>query len=154
LVRILLAFHIPGVVPGQRTDSVSLIDVAPTILALAGAPEAIRPLDGVDLVPAVLDAPTGRVPRDRAIVIHEELQWAVVEWPFQLLVKPADNIVELYQLERDPDEHADLARAMPDVVARLKARYAEAPDVHVDRTPAGRAWREQRAQPPPRHAMP
>lgn len=154
LVRVPLAFHIPGVAPGQRIDSVSLVDIAPTILALAGMPDAIRPLDGIDLVPAILDAPAVVRPRDRAIVSHEELQWSVVDWPFQLLVKPADDIVELYQLDRDPDERVDLARAMPDVVTRLRARFAEAPEVRVDRTPAGRAWREQRAQLPQRHAMP
>jgi choline-sulfatase len=154
LVRIPLAFRIPGVAPGQRTDAVSLVDVAPTVLALAGAPEAIRPLDGIDLVPALLDGPAARAPLARSLVIHEELQWSVVDWPFQLLVRPADDIVELYQLERDPAERVDLARAMPDVVGRLKARFAEDPDVRVDRTPAGRAWREQRAQPPQRHAMP
>jgi arylsulfatase A-like enzyme len=154
LVRIPLAFRIPGVAPGQRTDTVSLVDVAPTVLALVGAPEAIRPLDGWNLAPALLDAPAERPPRDRAITIHEELQWSVVEWPLQLLVKPADNIVELYQLERDPAEHVDLMLTIPDVAARLKARFAEVPDVRVDRTPAGRAWREQRAQPPQRHARP
>jgi hypothetical protein len=154
LVRIPLAFHVPGVAPGQRTDAASLVDVAPTLLALAGAPEAIRPLDGIDLVPALLDAPAELRPRDRAIVVHEELQWSVVGWPFQLLVRPADDIVELYQLESDPAERLDLAHAMPDVVNRLRARFAEAPDVRVDRTPAGRAWREQQAQPPQRHAMP
>jgi arylsulfatase A-like enzyme len=154
LVRILFAIRVPGVAPGQRTDSVSLVDVAPTLLTLVGAPEAMQPLDGVDLVPALLDASATRTPRDRAIVIHEELQWSVMEWPYQLLVKPADNIVELYQLERDPAERVDLARTMPDVVTRLRARFAESPDVRIDRTPAGRAWREQRAQPPPRRAKP
>jgi arylsulfatase A-like enzyme len=154
LVQIPLAFRVPGVAPGRRTDAVSLVDVAPTVLALAGVPEAIRPLDGIDLVPALLDAPAALRPRGRAIAIHEEVPWSVVEWPFQLLVRPADNIVELYQLERDPSEHLDLAGALPDVVNRLETRYAEAPDVRVDRTPAGRSWREQRAQPPQRHAMP
>jgi len=108
-------------------------------------------------VPALLDVSTAAAPlrpRTRAIAIHEEAQWSVVEWPFQLLVKPSDNVIELYQLERDPAERADLARALPDVVNRLAARYAVAPEVRVDRTPAGRAWREQRAQRPPRHAMP
>ncbi len=157
LVQIPLALRVPGVAPGRRTDAVSLVDIAPTVLALIGAPEAIRPLDGIDLVPALLDVPaavTTLRPRTRAIVIHEESQWSVVEWPFQLLVRPADNIVELYQLERDPAERVDLARVMPGVVNRLAARYAEAPDVRVDRTPAGRSWREQRAQPPQRHARP
>jgi sulfatase-like protein/putative metal-binding protein len=121
---------------------------------------AIRSLDGFDLVPALLDVPASLAafatlrPQRRAIAIHEEQQWSVVEWPYQLLVKPADNLVELYQLERDPAERLDLARALPDVVTRLSARFAEAPEVRVDRTPAGRAWREQRAQPPPRHARP
>jgi arylsulfatase A-like enzyme len=154
LVRVPLAFHIPGVAPGQRIDSVSLVDIAPTILALAGMADGIRPLDGIDLVPAILDAPAVVRPRDRAIVVHEELQWSVVDWPFQLLVKPADNIVELYQIDRDPEERIDLARGMPEVVTRLRARFGEAPEVHVDRTPAGRAWREQQAQRPQRHAMP
>jgi arylsulfatase A-like enzyme len=154
LVQIPLAFRVPGVAPGRRLDPVSLVDIAPTVLALIGAPEAMGPLDGIDLVPALLDAPAAVRPRGRAIAIHEEVQWSVVEWPFQLLVRPADNIVELYQLEHDPAERVDLARALPDVVNRLEARFAEAPGVRVDRTPAGRSWREQRAQRPQRHARP
>ncbi|HEX4421994.1 MAG TPA: sulfatase-like hydrolase/transferase [Kofleriaceae bacterium] len=157
LVQIPLAFRVPGVAPGRRTDGVSLVDVAPTVLALLGVPDAIRPLDGVDLMPALVDdagALAALRPRDRAIAIHEEQQWAVVDWPYHLLVKPAENLVELYELDRDPAERVDLARAQPEIVSRLKARFAEAPDVRVDRTPAGRTWREQRAQPPPRHAMP
>jgi arylsulfatase A-like enzyme len=154
LVRIPLALRIPGVAPGQRGDPATLVDLAPTLLSLLGAPDAIAPLDGVDLVPALLGAPAEFRPSDRAIVIHEELQWSVVAWPYQLIVKPADNLVELYQVERDPAEHGDLSGTLPDVVARLKARFTEVPDVRVDRTPAGRAWREQQAQRPPRHAMP
>ncbi|HET7502539.1 MAG TPA: sulfatase-like hydrolase/transferase [Kofleriaceae bacterium] len=154
LVQIPLAFRVPGVAPGRRSDAVSLVDVAPTLLALAGRPDAIRPLDGIDLVPALLDAPDALRPRGRAIAIHEEVQWSVVEWPFQLLVRPTDNLVELYHLERDPAERSDLSRELTDVVNRLEARFGEAPEVRVDRTPAGRAWREQQAQPPQRHAMP
>ncbi|TMQ21841.1 MAG: hypothetical protein E6J90_13495 [Deltaproteobacteria bacterium] len=154
LVRIPLAFRIPGVAPGRRSDAVSLVDVAPTLLALAGRPDAIRPLDGLDLTPALLDGPAELRPRDRAIAIHEELQRSVVAWPHQLVVSPADNLVELYDLERDPAERTDLAAALPDVVSRLAGLLAQAPDVRVDRTPAGRAWRERQAQPPERHARP
>ncbi|HEY0192300.1 MAG TPA: sulfatase-like hydrolase/transferase, partial [Kofleriaceae bacterium] len=154
LVQIPLALRVPGVAPGQRTDHASLVDLAPTLLGLVGTPDAIRPLDGMDLLPAMLDAGDALRPRTRATVIHEESQWSVVDWPYQLLVKPADNLVELYALDVDPAERTDLAASLPDVVSRLKARYAEAPDVRVDRTPAGRTWREQRAQPPPRRALP
>ena len=44
-------------------------------------------------------------------MIHEELQWSVVEWPYQLLVRPADDLVELYDLERDPAQRDDLVDA-------------------------------------------
>lgn len=152
LVRVPLALHIPGVAPGTRTDLVSLVDLAPTLLDLVGTPAAIPDLDGVDLVPAIYDAPTELRPTGRAVAIHEELQWSVVEWPYQLLVRPADDIVELYDLAKDPDEHTDLATAQPEVVSRLRARYAEFPAVKVDRTPAGRTFREQQAQPPQHHA--
>ena len=135
--------------PGQRTDLISLVDVAPTLLDLIGS-TAMSPLDGVDLVPAILDEQ--RPQSTRAIAIHEEQQWSVVEWPLQLLVKPADNIVELYDLEKDPLEHTDLAASRPADVTRLRARYSETPVVNVDRTPTGRTWREQQAQPPHNHA--
>ena len=152
LVRIPLAIRVPGVAPGQRTDPVTLVDLAPTLLDLVGAPAAMAPLDGTDLVPALLDAPAALRVTSRAIAIHEEQQWAVVEWPYQLLVRPADNVVELYDLERDPGEHAELAAKLPEVVTRLRARYAEVPVVKVDRTPSGRSFREAQAQPPPSHA--
>ncbi|MEO6773160.1 MAG: sulfatase-like hydrolase/transferase [Kofleriaceae bacterium] len=153
LVRVPLAFHVPGVAPGQRTDLASLVDLAPTLLDLIGTPDAMQPLDGTNLVPALLDAPAALRPRQRAIASHEERQWSLVEWPYQLLVRPTDDLVELYDLDRDPLEHTDLAATHPDLVTRLRARYAEFPVVKVDRTPNGRTFRERQAQ-PPRHPAP
>ncbi|MBA3451724.1 MAG: sulfatase-like hydrolase/transferase [Deltaproteobacteria bacterium] len=151
LVRIPIALRIPGVAGGKRTDAVSLVDLAPTLLGLIGQRTAMAPLDGLDLLPSLLDGPAALRPRGRAIVIQEELQWSVVEWPHQLIVRPADDLVELYDLERDPAEKTDLSTKLPDVVSRLKARYSEAPRVRVDRTIDGRKWRERQAQrPPPR----
>jgi arylsulfatase A-like enzyme len=155
LVRIPLAVRIPGVAPAVRADPVSLVDVAPTVVALAGAPRAMGPLDGFDLVPAILDGPAAlRPPPARAIVIHEVDQWSVVEWPYQVIVRPTDDLVELYDLERDPLNQQDLSARRPDLARRLRARYAEAPEVRVDRTSAGRAWREQRARRPPPRGTP
>lgn len=154
LVRIPFAFHIPGVTPGQRTDAVSIVDIAPSLLSLLGASHAITPVDGLDLVPALLNAPSALRPLSRALVSHEELQWSVVEWPYQLLVRPADDLAELYDLDKDPAEHDDLAARMPEIVTRLRARYAEVPVVKVDRTPDGRRWREQQARPPQHRAPP
>jgi arylsulfatase A-like enzyme len=154
LVRIPIAFHIPGVLGGLRTDPASLVDLAPTLLSVLGAPSAITPLDGKDLLPALLDAPAELRMTKRALAIHEELQWSVVEWPYQLLVRPAENLAELYDLSTDPQQHTDLSATMPEVVTRLRARYAEVPAVRVDRTLDGRRWREQQARRPPHHAPP
>jgi choline-sulfatase len=155
LVRIPLAFRVPGVPGGRRIDPVSLVDIAPTLLDLLCAPQAMGRLDGTSLVPALLDGPAElRPPRDRALVSHEEQQWSVVVWPHQVLVKPADDLVELYDLEQDPLLRDDLAGKLPEVTRRLRARYGSVPQVRVDRTLDGRAWRERQALPPQRHARP
>lgn len=149
LVRIPIAFRVPGAQPGVRTDPVSLVDIAPTLLSLLGIPRDRMTLDGYDLVPALLDGPAAlRPPADRALVVHEEHQWSVVVWPHQLVVRPADDLVELYDLESDPLARQDLAGRHPDITQRLRARKAEVPAVKIDRTAAGRAWREQQARPP------
>ncbi len=155
LIRIPIAMRVPGVTPGHRVDPVSLVDLAPTLLALAGIPHAMGKLDGIDLVATLLDGPSELRPAvDRALVIHEERQWSVVEWPLQVIVSPADDLIELYDLQADPMQRDDQAGRLPEVARRLKERFAEVPRVRVDRTLDGRAWRESRAQPPPRQPLP
>jgi len=154
LVHIPIAFKLPGVAAGERSDVVTLRDLAPTLLDLIGTPDAMQ-VDGFDLVPAILDGPPAlRPPKDRALVIHEELQWSVIEWPYQLVMRTADDLVELYDLDRDPRAKVDVATQLPEVTRRLRARYAEAPVVKIDRTVAGRVWRDQQGQPPPPRARP
>ncbi len=154
LVRIPFAIHVPGVAPGQRVDPVSLVDIAPTLLDLLGSATAMAPLDGTDLVPALLDAPPALRVAERAIALHEEKQHGAVVWPYHVIVKPADNLTELYDLERDPGEHEDLAAQHPDIVNRLLALYAAIPEVRVDRSPAGKTFREQQGRPPQPPAQP
>lgn len=153
LVRIPIAVRVPGIRPARRTELVTLLDLAPTLFTLLGITPANMPLDGIDLVPTLLDAPPQLRPSPtRPHAIHEEDQWSVVEWPYQLIVRPADNIVELYDVERDPLQRQDLGGKLPDVVARLKARYAAFPQVVVDRTVNGRSERERLARQRPSHA--
>jgi hypothetical protein len=152
LVHVPIAFHIPGVPARVDPTPVSLVDLAPTILSLLGGAGAITPLDGVDLVPDLLDAPAELRRRDRALVMNEQDQWGVVVWPLKLLVRPKDDLTELYDLSVDPTEKHDLTAARPDDVKALRARYGEFPAVPMDRTQKGRRWREAQAQlpPPPR----
>jgi hypothetical protein len=152
LVRVPIAFKVPGVTPGQRTDQVSLVDLAPTLLSLAGITPPDMQLDGIDLVPFLFDAPAALRKLERPLAINEELQWSVVDWPYQLIVVPADNLVELYDIEKDPAQKTNLAADKPDVVSRLKAHYATVPHVVVDRTPNGRSERERLARQRPNRA--
>ncbi|HVV88709.1 MAG TPA: sulfatase, partial [Kofleriaceae bacterium] len=147
LIHVPLAIHVPGWPAGVELEPVSLVDLAPTLAALTGA--RMPDLDGVDLTPELLAA--GGLRGARALVAHEQEQWAVVAWPWKLLVRPADNLTELYRLDDDPDEHIDRAAAEPERVKELRARYGEFPEVPMDRTAAGRRWREAQAQRPRAH---
>ena len=154
LTHVPVAVRVPGVAPRVDATPVSLVDLAPTLLSLLGAADAMAPLDGVDLVPHLLGAPAELLGHDRALVLNEQDQWAVVAWPLKLLVRPRDDVTELYDLAADPLERRDLAAARPDEVRALRARYGEFPAVPMDRTQRGRRWREAQAQPPPRPRSP
>lgn len=147
LTHIPLAIRGPGVVPRVVDEPVSLIDLAPTLLALFGA-SGMAPLDGVDLSPTLLGAPPELTRRDRTLVMNEQDQWAVLAWPYKLLVRPGDNLTELYDLATDPREQHDLAAREPARVKELRGRYGWFPQVPMDRTQAGRRWRERQAQRP------
>jgi len=148
LTRVPLAIAVPGVAAKVDLEPVSLVDLAPTLLELAGASTAMTDLGGVSLVPSLLGAPAPLQRHDRALVMNEQEQWGVVEWPWKLMVRPKDNLTELYDLEADPGERHDLAATHPDEVRALRARYGEFPAVPMDRTKAGRRWREAQARPP------
>jgi membrane-anchored protein YejM (alkaline phosphatase superfamily) len=147
LTHIPFAIRVPGAAGHVDLEPVSLVDFTPTLTALTGAPPPPE-LEGVDLTPNLLGAPDNVRHHERALVMHEDQQWGVVEWPWKLLVRPADNLIELYNLDHDPGETIDVASQHADIVADLKGRFGEFPDVPMDRTRAGRKWREEQARPP------
>ena len=153
LVHVPLAIHLPGGRTGADPTPVSLIDLAPTVLDLVGA-EPSAELGGRTLLPHVIDPPPGGedgealLAAPRPLVLNESDQWGLVLWPKKLLVRPADNLVELYDIERDPGERDDRAASEPDTVRRLKALYQGFPAVSLDRTRKARERREQLARPP------
>lgn len=147
LTHVPLGIRVPGVAPRRVDTPVSVVDLMPTLLAL-GPAEAPAGLDGASLLPLFLgDAPG--LPA-RPIALNESEQWGVIVWPYKLLVRPAENLVELYDLAADFGETRDLADAMPGRVSELRSVQAGLPRVDLDRTRQGRRARDARARPPQR----
>ena len=49
----------------------------------------------------------------RPLVLNESDQYGVIAWPFKLMVRPGDNLTELYDLTEDFGEHNNLAEGAP-----------------------------------------
>jgi len=132
VVRVPLMLHGPGVPAGRRVpEPVGLVDVMPTILALAGVP--VPPgLMGVDLAPALASA---HAPADRQIVVEA---WIDDYCPGKGYQKPGFGVrqgarklaryrrggtveYEAYDLDADPGERSNLYAADPAAHADLRA---------------------------------
>jgi arylsulfatase A-like enzyme len=133
LARVPLVFHLPWLAVGQRiSDVVSLVDVAPTILDLAGVPvpasfggaSLFRPgvsteppaalferIDAQSMAQLVLN------PGSRGVV-----EWGVREGRWKLLLE--DYRVRLYDLVDDPKETADASMTHRDIAGYLTGRIA------------------------------
>jgi len=119
--------HVPLIVKlpggrdaGRRLEApVHLIDVAPTLLELAGLPAGEELVGSSLLGPPATDRPL------YAETYHPSLRYgwsellSLVSWPYHLIEGPAP---ELYDLGADPAEERDLASEAPAVRERLLAR--------------------------------
>ena len=134
IIHIPLFIQGPGVAAGETRLPARGIDLAPTLLGLAGiAPSA--GMDGLDLLrtppPAdrvrvvetyggaipvseqEMDALTGRPPRLQAV---REGDWKLIT---------GDGGVQLYDVRKDPEERRNVAEQERDVVARLQQRIQD-----------------------------
>jgi len=148
LTRVPLAIAVPGTPPAVIDEPMSLLDIYPTLADLLSVP---WPDDaaGLSLAGDLLCDPPGHwLHPHRVLVMNESEQWGVLEWPYKLMVRPKDNLVELYDLSADPGEHDNLAAQEPARVRRLKSLYRGFPKVSMDRSRKGRRWRLEQARPP------
>lgn len=130
-VRVPMMVRWPGVIkPGtvSKTPVIST-DYVPTLMELAGlTPIRDHPVDGESLVPLLKQ--TGELERD-AIYFHypnyafhkkNRLGSAIRQSDYKLIKWYDDHSVELYNLAEDLSEKKDLAKAMPDLAARLNKK--------------------------------
>ena len=142
VLRVPLVVRGPGIRPGQRkTAPVSLVDLAPTILAWGGV-EQPATLEGFDLGPILEGSPEEKPSREldarlRDRFLHAEasggLQWkkrgqgmfpifsSIRRGKFKLVHQQNPENVALYNLEADPSEQIDLSSDEPQAVRMLLA---------------------------------
>lgn len=114
----------PKVARGAKIDAtVSLIDLFPTVTALAGV-EDDQSRDGVSLV-SVLRDPSSAKDRDILLPGMKPEEYAIInrDWRY---IRYADGGQELYQLRNDPNEWENLA-GRPAHAKMIETMRAKAP---------------------------
>jgi arylsulfatase A-like enzyme len=129
-VRVPLILRYPAGLPSGRRigQTVRTLDIAPTLLALAGLELPGDPMDGVSLLPLI----EAREAVDRtAVIAHaDELATALRRGPWKLIVtrQPGAFLHDrraLYHLGDDPEERHNLYEREPDIAAELEALLKE-----------------------------
>lgn len=127
-IRVPLVIAGPGIAASRVEQMVGLVDLAPTLLELAGFEAPGMPqMDGQSVAPAL----TGRsedklgvgeayavIMADRSVAASQS---AVMSGRYKL-IEGADEKLELYDLEEDPKEAKDIKEDLPEVFAAMKAR--------------------------------
>lgn len=110
------------VVPGEHDGLIHVVDMFPTLAALAGGRTAAsKPLDGMDVWQVI----AGGAPSPRTEIVYnvDPLTGAVREGDWKLVWKAAlPPAIELFNLAEDPGEARDLTSHFPEKVAEMQAR--------------------------------
>jgi len=131
-----------GLAGGRTVDApIGYVDVLPTLARLAGASSSLPAVvDGRDVSEVLAEASPGA---DRDLFFFQGAnlltgadgpeQAAVLRWPWKLVrvgtgldIDASDaGIYELFEIDRDPNETADVAAEHPEIVATLRTRMHE-----------------------------
>lgn len=122
-IRVPFLVQWPGTLPAGKVvdEPVIALDIAATACAVSGAkPAAERPLDGVDLLPAVT--------REREAVVRplfwrHDNNWAVRLGRWKLVQQGGVESPQLFDLEADVAETTDLAKSEPERVLELRRAF-------------------------------
>jgi arylsulfatase A-like enzyme len=150
VTRVPLLVYAPGrVAPGRRDDPASGLDVAPTILGLAGLPVPPE-MRGRDLLRDL--APTGPVVTEgvrRTQVSLVQNGWKLIRTERTVEFGGTDErragTLELFDLTRDPTELHDRAAADPDRVRELASALETWLDTHRAAAPVAAPVARDRA---------
>jgi choline-sulfatase len=126
IVRVPLLIRGPGTAPRRISRRVSHVDLAPTILELAGAP-ADTGARGQSLVAELFgsELPERPILIDQPRNVYYDPKRAFIEGNLKLHHLFDSNTYRLYDLDRDPGETQDLAPRDPATLQRIRRDYAE-----------------------------
>ena len=142
IIHVPLVMDVPDcdATPDTVTETVQLVDLAPTVLDLAGI-ERPAAMDGSSLLPHL----QGREASGYSEVLAAECTW-MAKWSLRtdshkvIVAREPDFYgsapVELYDLADDPGETHNLAKSKPGLAAELSARMEDVLAERLDR--AGR----------------
>lgn len=119
--RVPLVFAGPGVAQGEVEAPVSLVDLYPTLLELAGLPPKAD-LDGRSLTPLLRDP---QADWDHPAVMSYGVGNHAVRSARWRYIRYADGSEELYDHRDDPHEHRNVVSQHPGAVAALRAHLPE-----------------------------
>lgn len=131
LNQVVMIVRAPGVDPSRVAANVSLIDVLPTEVELAGLPRALtleRESAGHSLVPLMrfgAEAAADELYADRTLFAHRasirrsKPLWAAIRGRWKLIENDVTGETMLFDLVDDPAETKDLSKERVDVVSRL-----------------------------------
>jgi arylsulfatase len=125
VVRVPLMLRVPGRGPGRRPDVASLVDLRPTLLALAGASPSSKG-QGRDLLAPGADA-TNSVPLLSTLSAYRLQRQAIVADGYKLILTH-DGEIWRPSLYRLGDESIDLAAPAPQITRRLRQQLSELRD--------------------------
>lgn len=125
--RVIALVNWPGHIrAGATVDGMlHVVDIYPTLAALAGAPTAkAKPLDGFNVWPTLSEGKPS--PRTEIVYNIEPFRAGVREGDWKLIWRtPLPYSLELYNIPRDPSEKTNLAAQNPEKVAALQKRANE-----------------------------
>jgi arylsulfatase A-like enzyme len=122
-MRVPLVMAGPGIRAHRVPEIVSLVDLVPTIVELAGFEPPADMLDGhsiADLATGTRAGVGGTGTAFAAMIKDRSNPGGVnafVDGPWKII--DTEGRLELYDISKDPDEHVDLAAEQPAVLARL-----------------------------------
>lgn len=131
----IVSYPAGGLRGGVRTDFVSVMDLLPTFLELAGTTHPgtsyqgreVHPVTGKSML-SYLKGLEGSVHKDEpyGFSVHRRQGLRFNEWKALRMTPPySDGGWELYNLESDPGETLDLAKTEPKKLEEMMARWAE-----------------------------